>query len=446
MADSQVLRRLDYPAYCIKLLDNGLVAMAGGGGTAKTGVGNSLELGFISYKNNLAEFKQIHQFQSEDAIMKFVPFYLERHNLKSESKINDIYIAAALNQSVEIYKIQSCLKKIEDKNKPKFEAGANVQFVCKILLDQIENELKENSIATIQVYKHEKKVYLILGTTLGSIIIYNLLFDNNNNITNAKLNFEKLHEFNKAHSNEIDELQVNDDGILFSVGKDSKCFLWSLEKLKKLDEFKFLNFVNDSNLRIKHVRFSSDSKFMYLSYIPRIRGGNKSMNSYIQKWVKIKDILKEEGVNYKLEKSVKIRNTILTCLQTSKDGYFVCAGDCEGKVYLYDYCMKKLEDFKKQHSSVITDLCFYYDEVFDVKKFNKKFDLNKFIVTISIDRTVQLYKFLNTNLTKRFTDMINREINSSSSFLLYSMSLLKFFVIFLLIFICFCYFFVRIES
>ncbi|RNA41624.1 70 kDa peptidyl-prolyl isomerase [Brachionus plicatilis] len=364
MTESQVLRRLDYPAYCIKLLDNGLVAMAGGGGTAKTGVGNSLELGFISYKNNLAEFKQIHQFQSDDAIMKFVPFYLERHNLKKESKINDIYIAAALNQSVEIYKIQSCLKKLENKSKPQFEAGADVQFVSRIALDQTED--KENSITTIQVYRHGKKVYLIIGTTLGSILIYNLLVDNNNNITNT-------------HSNEIDELQVNGDGVLLSVGKDSKCFIWSLDKLEKIDD--------DTNLRIKHIRFSNDSKFMYLSYIPRIRGGNKSMNSYIQKWVRVKDTLKEE-----VEKTVKVRNTILTCLQTSKDGYFVCAGDCEGKVYLYDHEMKRPEDFKKQHSSVITDLCFYYDEVFD-----------------------------------RFLDMINCELNSSMSIVRLSMNLFKFF-------------------
>lgn len=443
MSDSQVLRRLDYPAYCIKLLENGLVAMAGGGGTAKTGVGNSLELGFISYKNNLAEFKQIHQFQSEDAIMKFVPFYLERQNIKFESKINDIYIAAALNQSVEIYKIQSCLKKLENKNKSQFEAGASVQLVSKIAIDQIDD--RENSITTIQIFIQEKKVNLIVGTTLGSILIYNLLVDDNNNITNNKLNFEKLHEFNKAHSNEIDELQVNKDGVLLSVGKDSKCFLWSLEKLKKIDEFKFLNFVNDINLRIKHIRFSTDSKFMYLSYIPRIRGGNKSMNSYIQKWAIVKDGVKEQGINYKLDKTVKIRNTILTCLQTSKDGYFACAGDCDGKVYLYDHEMKKLEDFKKQHSSVITDLCFYYDEMFDLTKLNKKFDFNKFIVTISIDRTVQLYKFLNTNLTKRFTDMINQELNSSASLILFSINFFKFFVIFLLIFVSFCYFFIRIE-
>lgn len=444
MSDSQVLRRLDYPAYCIKLLENGLVAMAGGGGTAKTGVGNSLELGFISYKNNLAEFKQIHQFQSDDAIMKFVPFYLERQNLKSESKINDIYIAAALNQSVEIYKIQSCLKKSENKKKSQFEAGASVQFVCRIAIEQSED--RENSITTIQIFRKEKKVYLIVGTTLGSILIYNLKVDDNNNITNNKLNFEKLHEFIKAHSNEIDELQVNRDGVLLSVGKDSKCFLWSLQKLKKLDEFKFLNFVNDSNLRIKHIRFSNDSKFMYLSYIPRIRGGNKSMHSFIQKWVMFKDAVKDEGMNYKLDKTVKIRNTILTCLQTSKDGYFVCAGDCDGKVYLYDHEMKKLEDFKKQHSSVITDLCFYYDEMFDLTKLNKKFDFNKFIVTISIDRTVQLYKFLNTNLTKRFTDMINYELNSSTSLILFSMNFFKFSVIFLLIFVTFCYFFIRIEN
>ena len=437
MTESQVLRRLDYPAYCIKLLDNGLVALAGGGGTAKTGVGNSIELGFVSYANNLAQFKEIHRFQSEDAIMKFVSFTLERTHSKKQSKINDLFLAAALNQTVEIYKIQPCLTKTDAKTQ--IEPSASIKQVSKITLSDTDD-----SITTLQVYKNTKKVLLIFATRKGLIHIYNLVIERNNNITDNKLNFEKIHEFNQSH--EIDELQVNSDGILLSIGKDS-CYVWSVESLKKLTEFKYLNFVNDSNLRIKHARFSKDSKIMYLSFIPRIRGGKMPTNSYIQRWSKIKDGDKEGGMNYRLERTVRIRGTIVTCLQSSKDGYFVSAGDCDGKIYLYDHELNKLQDFKKQHSSVITDLCFYYDEEFDLRKCSQKFDLNKFILTISIDRTVQLYKFLNTGLTRRFLDAINRELSTGVfSLCLFSMSLFKFFLILILLFVSFCYFFVNFET
>ncbi|CAF0706670.1 unnamed protein product [Brachionus calyciflorus] len=439
MTESQVLRRLDYPAYCIKLLDNGLVALAGGGGTAKTGVGNSIELGFLTYSNNTAEFKQIHQFNSEDAIMKFVSFTQERSNIKKKSKINDLYLAAAVDQTVEIYKILPHFKK----DQKKYEPSAKIKLINKIHL--------EENVATIQVYTNTHKILLILGTSKGSILIYKLVNnEKNNNISDDmnKINFEKIHQFNEGHSNEIDELQVNSDGILLSIGKDSKCFLWSLnENLKKLCEFKYFNFLSVDNLRVKHARFSKDSKYMYLTYIPRIRGGKTPLNSYIQKWSKVNDASKQEGMNYALEKTVKIKNTILTCVQTSKDGCFLSAGDCEGKIYLFDYELNKLEDFKKQHSSVITDLCFCYDEEFDAKNLSKKFDLNKFILTISIDRTVQMYKFLNTNLTKRFMDRLNWKLNSNLvNICTLSISCLKFSLIFLVLCVTICYFFVHFEK
>lgn len=441
MANSQVLRRLDYPAYCIKLLDNGLVALAGGGGTAKTGVGNSLELGFVSYVNQLAEFKQIHAFQCEDAIMKFVSFTLERPHSKSETKITDLYLAAAVNQTIEIFQVQPCLNKTTE-TKTKLEPSASIKLVGKITL---ADSSSTHSITNIQIYKNSKKVLLVFGTEKGSIHVYKLLREQNNNITDNKLNFEKVHEFSDAHANEIDELQVNSDGLMLSVAKD-KCFVWSLETLRKISEFRYSNFVNDSNIRLKHARFSKDSKNLYLTYVTRIRSP-RNLKSYIQRWTKVVDASKEDGMNYRLEKTIRLTNTILTCVQSSKDGLFVSAGDCHGKVYLYDYELNKLEDFKQQHTNVVTDLCFYYDEEFDVKNV-KKFDLNKLILTISIDRTLQLYKFLNTNLTKHFMNTVNRQVMNSSlsNFCLMSMNCFKFFVILSLVFLFICYFFVHFET
>lgn len=496
MADSQVLNRLDFPAYCIKLLDNGLVALTGGGGMAKTGVGNSIVLGFINYSpNHQAEFKQIHKFDSEDAIMKFVSFtceHLHTNHSKTKSNLNDLYIAAAVNQSIEIYKVEPCLNKqnsnsdpemssnliqrkkstsqaISSSKKSLIEAGASIKLVNTIKLSDSSDVSKDDSIATVQVYKSKqnKQIYLCAGTSKGHIHVWSLQFENNNNIVkNSKITFEKLHEFKQAHTNEIDDLQISSDGVMLSIGKDSKCFVWSLEKLSLLTELNYLpGLGNDTNLRIKHARFSSNSDFLYTTYIPRIRGGLKNMSSYIQRWSRTTSD-KHAKFGYKLDKTVRIRSTILTCVQVSKDGLFVSAGDCDGKIYLYDFEFNKLIDFKKQHSSVITDLVFYYDQELNINNLNKSFDLNKFILTISIDRTLQLYKFLNVDLTNRFLfdltyklgyrsrDNCSKSSASSSlnSFLLntklinlFTMNLVKFIFILFVLFLLFCYFFTYIE-
>ena len=150
MSESQVLKRLDSPAYCIKVLDNGLVAIAGGGGKAKTGVGNLIEVGLIDYQlengrssikaesEGHAKFKLINTFEPEDAIMKFVSFSFERdqESVASKKSIDksksnsssdfsngdkkaesaspniDMYLAAVVNDTIEIYrlapKVQKC--------------------------------------------------------------------------------------------------------------------------------------------------------------------------------------------------------------------------------------------------------------------------------------------------------------------------------------------------
>lgn len=104
MAESQVLKRLDFPAYCVQVLDNGLVAIAGGGGTSKTGVGNSIELGHVNYTtvelasqsgpNSHAQFQSIHTFEPQDAVMKFISFTVDRssqqgNGIRTNAKTNN---------------------------------------------------------------------------------------------------------------------------------------------------------------------------------------------------------------------------------------------------------------------------------------------------------------------------------------------------------------------
>lgn len=276
--ESQVLKRLDYPAYCIKLLDNGLVAIAGGGGTSKTGVRNSLEIGHINYFHSSpssafrAEYNQIAEIGTEDAIMKFVSFTTTTTSTPSTTSNNNVdhYIAAALNSTIEIYKIQprvvtttpqseensnhhqndisgggikrrnrstssskqqNGLEGGKEDNKQKWEASVELKLVNSVRLrpDEASNE----SITGIQVYKKKKKasvtmtkdkkkkkdeeenddedevIMMCVGTSTGSIVVWSLEFERNNNLTN-KINLVKLHECKQAHGNmaEIDELQV----------------------------------------------------------------------------------------------------------------------------------------------------------------------------------------------------------------------------------------------
>lgn len=258
MLDSQVLKRLDFPAYCIKLLENGLVAIAGGGGTAKTGVTNWIEIGHVSYTTTSSpsvdpqnsfntEFRLIAKLETVDAIMKFVCFS-SPPSLTPLSTQSDLFLAAAVNDHIEIYRIQPKVSTLPPSNinneadtnvrqrktsttskqngsahkekvaASQLEASAELKLVSRMSLESAmamekrEDMKPDESIVSLQVFKSDETVMLCAGTSAGSIVVWNLEFEANNNLTNNKLNVVPVKVFTKAHGTaEIDDLQVNID-------------------------------------------------------------------------------------------------------------------------------------------------------------------------------------------------------------------------------------------
>jgi len=584
MADSQVLKRLDFPAYCVRVLDNGLVAIAGGGGTSKTGVGNSIELGLVNYStvdlansdNNRAQFQSIHTFEPHDAIMKFISFAVDRSNdlnngnsnlqknnskrgksgiIKNtngaklleenfqpdfDSNKSDLYIAACVNSSIEIYKVQPIIDKhstnlttkrtrtnsnssqssnststnvvnrkrnsisrqnsaakevkevIQSKN---MTASASLIHQKSIHVDQIINENDHSQIlsepenkqkitkklsASLNTSKYDDETIDVLaicqvkikaknnqvinsrtllcsGTSKGNICIWELLIhknnsrnindsNNNSNLSNeVPMKCNKLKIFKEAHGKtDIDDLQVNNEkSHLLSIGKDNHCYIWTLSpKIEKLMELNYGALLKDKNLRMKHARFAQNGNCLYTTYIPRIRGGGRDLSTYIHRWNTI------EANNYKVMKTHRIKNTIITSVQASKDGECLCCGDYEGQIYLFDANFNKLINFKKQHSSVVTDLAFYHDSTL-------AFNANKLILSLSIDRTLQCYTYLDTRSDKKtllslssasalssMTQFSQKTLNKLN---LCSMNTFRMFLILCVITLLFCYFFTHFE-
>lgn len=577
MAESQVLKRLDFPAYCVRVLDNGLVAIAGGGGTSKTGVGNSIELGHvelaskISGSNNHAQFQSIHTFEPQDAVMKFTSFAVDRslpitnnlsHNAKTKSKNksesskdsdeikpefdankSDLYIAACVNSTIEVYKVQPIIDRHSRKltvrrtrsnsgsssnestttvqpgnlrqrttgsKKPTFTranskegtiqsnnmtASASLVHQKSIHIDQIisendnDNFLSEpeqkpkatkklstslntskydeetiDTVAVCQIKVRAKnnqvisnRILLCSGTSKGNICIWELVINQKRNDTNNNsklingntsdmpIKCNKLKVLKDAHKQDIDDLQVNTEhSHLLSIGKDNRCIVWSLTpKIEKLCELNYTAILGDSNLRMKHARFAHNGKCLYTTYIPRIRGGGRKMSSYIHRW----DVSTNNG--YKVVKTHCIRNTVITSIQASKDGDCLCCGDYEGMIYLFDSNFNKLVNFKKQHSSVVTDLAFYHDSTL-------AYNSNKLILSLSIDRTLQCYTYLDTS--NRWKDRLNltaptSALTSMAQFSQTALNKLNLcsinaFKIFMTLWACillFCYFFTQFE-
>jgi len=248
---------------------------------------------------------------------------------------------------------------------------------------------------------------------------------------------------------------------LLSVGRDNKCFVWSLNSFTKSNEIKYTEHLNnDTNQRMKHARFvandlNRENPALYTSFIPRIRGGDKDLSSYLVRWT-YKSVDAKFVCRYETKR--RIRNTIVTTMEPSADGQMVCVGDYEGNILLFDYDMKELVRFKRQHSSVITDLAFCHDMINNdtsagVKQKNTKaiaandgefVDKNKLILTISIDRTLQCYKY-NVSKSNGLAAHLMSNFAWMNKFDVFSPTLLKFFLYVLIFVVLFCQYFMHIE-
>lgn len=376
MFDSQIIKTLTYPAYCIKTLDNGLVILSGGGGTSKTGVGNSIEIGRIDYDTSTqTSFSVIYNFTPNDAIMKFVCFLNE----------NDIYLVAAVGCSIETYK----MNKTVDKTDQKLAVGTSLTLVNQI---KIPNQLEVTSLAS---YEFKSTKFVCAGTTNGSLLIIDIF--------NEKI----LKQIDKQHSKEIDDIQVDSNNNLLSISKDNRAFIWSLEDFSKKIELKAKN-IDDKVFRIRHGRFSNNSK-LFTTHIPIVRS-NKNLKCFIIKW---------NSVNFTQEKSFCVPNTIITAFQININGSRLVFGDYEGRIVLIDDNFNTLARFTKKHASVVTDLAFCHDSL-------APYDNNKLILSLSIDRTIQCYKYLSVNG---------------------SLAMNYYFILLIFIAFCliFCYFFIYFE-
>lgn len=78
LASSHFLQEMAYPPYCIQPLKSwGMVAVGGGGGTAKTGVTNAVDLKWIYLNqtdstNNKCSIQNVNSFTQHDSVMRMV--------------------------------------------------------------------------------------------------------------------------------------------------------------------------------------------------------------------------------------------------------------------------------------------------------------------------------------------------------------------------------------
>lgn len=110
LTSSHFLQEMAYPPYCIQPLKSwGMIAVGGGGGTAKTGVGNAVDLKWIYLNqssdptNNKCSIQNVNSFTQHDSVMRMV-------SLRKQHE----YLILALNRHLKVIMLKASQRDMDN--------------------------------------------------------------------------------------------------------------------------------------------------------------------------------------------------------------------------------------------------------------------------------------------------------------------------------------------
>jgi len=110
LTSAHFLQEMAYPPYCIQPLKSwGMVAVGGGGGTAKTGVSNAVDLKWIYLNqssdpnNNKCSIQNVNSFTQHDSVMRMA-------SLRKQHE----YLILALNRQLKVIMLKASERDMEN--------------------------------------------------------------------------------------------------------------------------------------------------------------------------------------------------------------------------------------------------------------------------------------------------------------------------------------------
>ncbi|XP_022089456.1 prolactin regulatory element-binding protein-like [Acanthaster planci] len=377
------LADLDFPPYVIKCVDETHFLVAGGGGHARTGVPNFIEIFELQRRGRrlFADSKlQYDTDVGEDraAIMNAA--------LRFDGK--EYLLAAGKDEKCQFYKFvktKEAMKEGEEEPKPNQtsnngnDTGSTRKRKKAKEAKQTadSNKSKESTTKSEKTSSQEPAVVVTKFDLerLGSVqtdftdgdkyqkaVCFSpngMFFATGGADGHVRMwsypSFEKQYEI-KAHSKEVDDIIINPLGNrLVSVSRDSTAIVWKTVDGSKMCDLKWdgVKAEQTTSYRVRCCRFgfidSDPSKSnMYTIHIPRIQGKTKS--SYLTRW---------NAIKYTPEKTVCTGTDVLSALNISHSGNLVGLGTMSGSIGVYiSFSLQKLRVVKDVHGIFVTGLCF----------------------------------------------------------------------------------------
>ncbi|KAJ8306061.1 hypothetical protein KUTeg_016606 [Tegillarca granosa] len=384
-----LLARSDFPLYVVKSLDERHFLVAGGGGAAKTGIANAVEIYEIKLVDGKVYTSSICRHDTgTQAIMNGSNFYDGRHHM----------FAAGLDDECHVYSLKYKVKSPE-KNKPAEDADSQVrkrkgddsvndkqESVTKHITFDIEeiNKVKtdfhkDGSFQKVVQFSPDHSL-VATGGADGYLRVWQFP------------EMKKLYEVH-AHKNDIDDITICPSGSkIVTVSRDHNAFVWNAKDGSKHQELKWPIKTADE-FRYRACRFGlienkKDKYNLYTISIPVKRSSQKPAPCYITMW---------DSSKFTPKKMVNAGAEVLSSLAVSDDGIYLAVGTISGSVAVYiSFSLQKLYNVKEAHSIFVTGIEFMPSSE-GARAVTGEQDFT--LLSISADNTIRLHQVAPRNST-----------------------------------------------
>jgi prolactin regulatory element-binding protein len=320
--------------------------VAGGGGSAKTGVANAMEIFELKHENKTITARKVTHYETESmAVMNCDIVRQEKHFI----------VAAGLENSCRLYTLR-----------------------YKVITPKVENEALEGlrkRKGNLTISNEHKNASKMIGFEIepgedvvtdstrdggGFQKVVRFVSDASQVITaGADGHFrvwkvpklDKVHDV-AAHTNEVDDLDLSPDGSqVVTVSRDNHAYLWNAKDASRLHE---LIWNTSTTYRFRSCRFGvvidKEGTFnLYTSHIPVVRS-TRPNPCFIVKWDPLKAVP---------TKVLNAGSEILSAMAVSDNGVYLATGTISGSVSVYvSFSLQRIYHMSEVHRIFVTGLEF----------------------------------------------------------------------------------------
>lgn len=363
---NQLLARVNFPLYAVHVLTERHILVAGGGGSAKTGIRNVIEIYELINDGSTCRAESVTHYETgSEAIMNCVIHDAGKYYL----------LFAGMEGNCHVYKIKYSISdegiSIDGKQSDKENRGGSVRLRNRTVTDTGPSVTESDKPDANANVIHSKLFFDItkvdsFQTDFSDEPFQKLVrFSGSSNFlatggADGHLRIWKHPKLNKvfdiaAHTDDVDDIDISPDGKqIVSVSRDGYGKVWDAEKGTLISDLKYeLPSKANVKYRFRSCRFGivDDKNDLSLFAIlnPAVRSKPPSQ-CYVCKW---------ETKNFVQKKIVAAGTDMFSAMAINDNGRFIGLGTQSGSVKIYiAFSLTQIYNVERVHGIFVTGLEF----------------------------------------------------------------------------------------